>query len=298
MIYRTTHATIYNYTETVSFCQNIAHLKPRQTDTQLVRESVLTVEPAPSMQEDLLDFYRNHVTIFAVHEPHRRLRVEVSSTIENQNPSYTEESLPWQIVESFVRTDLSPSSLEAVEYLYPSPHVPLGRRYREYGNSCFPANRNLLACVKALNETINRDFRYVPLSTTVSTPISEVMEKRKGVCQDFAHLMIACLRSRGLPARYVSGCLRTHPPEGKPRLVGADATHAWVSVYSPGQGWIDFDPTNNSLVGEDHITTAWGRDYSDVSPIRGILQGGAGQTLQVSVDVAPLVPAPGPTTPP
>ena len=290
MIYRISHRTIYEYQDQVSFCQNKAHLKPRGTTTQRIESCELKIVPAPVQVEESLDFYGNNVTTFSIHESHQRLIVEVISQVECLAPPQVEESLPWNVVESFVRTDLSVASLEAVEFLYPSTFVTQGKVFRTYAESCFPPKQTLLRGVKELNKKIFTEFKYVPLSTTVSTPITEVFEKRRGVCQDFAHLMIACLRSLGIPARYVSGYLRTIPPPGKPRLIGADASHAWISVYSPGQGWVDFDPTNNRLVDQDHVTIAWGRDYSDVSPLRGIVLGGAGQSLQVSVDVEPLSP--------
>ncbi len=189
-----------------------------------------------------------------------------------------------------IRGDLRPQGLEAYEFTFDSPHIRKSDELADYAEPSFPRNRPLLQSVLELNSRIHADFKYVPESTTISTTLPEVMKLRRGVCQDFAHLMIGCLRSLGLSARYVSGYLRTLPPPGKPRLVGADASHAWVAVYFPGVGWVDFDPTNDKIPSTEHITLAWGRDYGDVSPIRGSLLGGGGQTVRVSVDVEEIGP--------
>jgi len=184
--------------------------------------------------------------------------------------------------------DLSPSVLDAGEFAFDSPLVPLDTPFTDYARESFPPGRNLLAAVLELTARIHRDFKFDPTATTVATPLARVLEQRRGVCQDFAHLQIACLRSLGLPARYVSGYLETVPPPGQAKLLGADASHAWVSFFCPGLGWIDVDPTNNLLPSMQHITLGWGRDYGDVSPIRGVLVGGEEHTLTVSVDVVAL----------
>jgi transglutaminase-like putative cysteine protease len=184
--------------------------------------------------------------------------------------------------------DLSPSVLDAGEFTFDSPLVPLDTPFTDYARESFPPGRNLLAAVLDLTARIHRDFKFDPTATTVATPLARVLEQRRGVCQDFAHLQIACLRSLGLPARYVSGYLETVPPAGQAKLLGADASHAWVSFFCPGLGWIDVDPTNNLFPSMQHITLGWGRDYGDVSPIRGVLVGGEEHTLTVSVDVVAL----------
>jgi transglutaminase-like putative cysteine protease len=188
------------------------------------------------------------------------------------------------------RADMPPSAaiLDACQFRYESPSVRLKKAFVHYADACFPAGRPLLQCASALMQKIFTEFTFDSSATEVSTPLLEVLEHKRGVCQDFAHLMIACLRSRGLAARYVSGYLLTQPPPGQPRLVGADASHAWVSVFCPKSGWVDFDPTNNILPGNEHITLAWGRDFSDVSPLRGVMLGGGSHRLDVKVTVMPM----------
>jgi transglutaminase-like putative cysteine protease len=198
------------------------------------------------------------------------------------------ETPEWESVGKLCRTDRSSPVLEAIEFTFASPVVPLEPTFAEYAAASFTSRRSILEAALELTSRIHADIKFDTTATTVSTPPLEVLEKRRGVCQDFAHLQIACLRSLGLPARYVSGYLETIPPRGQPRLVGADASHAWVSLFCPGIGWIDLDPTNNCLPSMRHITAAWGRDYSDVSPIRGVLLGSGEHTLSVAVDVVPL----------
>ncbi|MGF1571445.1 MAG: transglutaminase domain-containing protein [Sumerlaeia bacterium] len=288
MRYKISHKTIYEYTEHVSFCQNKAFLKLRDAPGQQVISSVLQISPPAFQFEDALDFYGNRVSLFTIQEPHKRLEIEVLSQVSCLSLPVPLQSMEWNVVRDFIAGDLNAKSLEAQEFLFDSPHVPAEQALHDYAVSSFPMHRPLVEALEDLNKRIFTDFKYRPLTTTISTPISEVLQTRGGVCQDFAHLMIGCLRSLGIPARYVSGYLRTLPPPGKPRLVGADASHAWVSAFVPGHGWLDLDPTNGTIPGDEHITVAWGRDFSDVSPIRGIVIGGAGQTLSVAVDVEPI----------
>lgn len=287
MHYRVSHRTTYEYADPVAFCQNKAHLTPRRGPGQQVPSTAMVVVPRPSVLVHRLDFYGNTVTFFAVQEPHRLLDVHVVSDVLVLPVPIPANTPRWDTVGPLLSGDLSAAGLEASEFLHPSLHVQVGADLRDYAAPSFPKGRPLLEAVLDLNARIHRDFKYKPLATTVSTPVRDVLRMREGVCQDFAHLMIACLRSVGLPARYVSGYIRTHPRPGQPRLVGADASHAWVAAYCPGFGWIDFDPTNNKIPTDEHITVAWGRDYSDVSPMRGVLLGGSGQSLKVSVDVEP-----------
>jgi len=198
------------------------------------------------------------------------------------------DSPPWEAVRERVAADTTTPGLEARDFVLPSAFVPPDDAVWDYARASFPPGRPLLEAVRDLTRRIHQEFRYDPGFTTIVTPLAEVLAHRRGVCQDFAHLQIACLRSLGLPARYVSGYLETLPPPGKAKLQGADASHAWVSVYDPEQGWTDFDPTNDQLVGEQHITTAWGRDYGDVTPLKGIIFGGGEHTLEVAVDVERL----------
>jgi transglutaminase-like putative cysteine protease len=194
---------------------------------------------------------------------------------------------PWEDVRDRFALGQPPWWLEARQFGYPSPHVPIADELRNYAQPSFPAGRPWLVGVLQLTERIFKEFQYDPAATTVNTPVATVFKNRRGVCQDFAHLEIACLRSLGLPARYVSGYLLTAPPPGQPRLVGADASHAWLSAFCPEVGWIDFDPTNNQIPTTKHITLAWGRDYSDVCPIKGVLIGGGQHRMRVAVDVVP-----------
>jgi len=218
------------------------------------------------------------------------MSIEVESIVDVSTKKYptAEVTLPWEMVREAMRWDLSPAALEAIEFTFDSVHIRRSTELATYAETSFPPGRRLLEAVLDLTRRIHEDFKYSPATTTISTTLPEVMRMRKGVCQDFAHLQIGCLRSMGLAARYVSGYLRTLPPPGKPRLIGADASHAWVSVYFPGFGWLDFDPTNNRVPSASHITLAWGRDYDDVSPVRGVLVGGGKQRMVVGVDVEPI----------
>jgi transglutaminase-like putative cysteine protease len=209
-------------------------------------------------------------------------------TLSASTPPALTLSPPWTEVAELFRDPVSPEVVDQYQFCFDSPLLRTAPDLADYARGSFPAGTPLLVGVANLNQRIFRDFKYDPVATSVATPLEEVWAKRRGVCQDFAHLAIACLRSLGLPARYVSGYLRTHAPPGKERLVGADASHAWFSVYCPSVGWVDFDPTNNLLTGEEHITVAYGRDYSDVSPVSGIITGGGHHEVRVSVDVEPL----------
>jgi len=237
-----------------------------------------------------MDFFGNAVTFFAVQEPHRSLTITARSTVQviPRRMPRPEHTPAWETVRDLLHHERSAAQLEAVQYLFESPHIPCSSRLRHYAAASFPPGRPLLSAVLDLTRRIATDFTYDPQATSVSTPLQDVLRAGRGVCQDFAHVQIGCLRALGLAARYVSGYLVTRPPPGQPRLVGADASHAWVSVYCPGHGWIEADPTNNMLPSDRHITIAFGRDYSDVSPIKGVLLGGGRHTMRVAVDVIPI----------
>lgn len=290
MRYRVRHQTRYEYAEAVALCHNEGYLLPRSSTRQRCIRAELDIQPAPMVLRERHDFFGNRASYFAVQVSHRQLTVEAESEVEVL--PQTEENLfgstPWEVVRDGLGEDFSTPGLEARDFVLASPFVPLDDRIYDYAKLSFPPGRPLLEAVRELTKRIFEEFRYDPGFSTIVTPLSEVMEHRRGVCQDFAHLQIACLRSLGLPARYVSGYLETLPPPGKPKLQGADASHAWLSVYDPEQGWTDFDPTNDQLVGEQHITTAWGRDYGDVTPLKGIIFGGGEHTLEVAVDVERL----------
>lgn len=290
MRFRVSHRTIYQYSEPVTLCHNKAHLTPREHPFQRLISTRFLVDPPPAVFRQRDDFFGNRTTFFTVQQHHTQLTATVISEVEVGAKDYPDlsESYRWEFVRDLLRADLSTNSLEAFEFVFDSPHIRRSQDLARYALPSFPRGRPILEGVWSLMERIHKDFEFSPRSTTVSTPLPEVLRIRKGVCQDFAHLMVGCLRSIGLSARYVSGYLRTIPPPGKPRLVGADASHAWVSVALPGVGWFDFDPTNNKVPAGDYITLAWGRDYSDVSPLRGTILGGGRQLVSVAVDVLPL----------
>jgi transglutaminase-like putative cysteine protease len=271
----------------------LAHLWPRPCAWQHCTEQQLQISPEPTSRRDELDVFGNPLTRLAFERPHDELLVNASLTIEvlpRQVPDFN-LSPAWEDTRNaltYSSQPLSPDLLEACRYRFESPYVHLKRNFVEFSESCFPAGRPLLLGVQALMEKIFSEFTFDAEATQVATPLVEVLERRRGVCQDFAHLMLACVRSRGLAARYISGYLLTQPPPGQPRLIGADASHAWVSVYCPVSGWVDFDPTNNVQPALEHITLAWGRDFSDVSPLRGVILGGGNHDPEVRVTVMPL----------
>jgi transglutaminase-like putative cysteine protease len=291
--YQILHDTCYHYDSPVSLAQQLAHLWPRECAWQRCTEQQLLISPPPTARRDELDVFGNPLTRLAFERPHDELQVNARLTIEvlarptldfNQSPAWelTRDAL------TYSSQPLSADLLEACRYRFQSPYVHLKRSFVEFSQSCFPPGQPLLLGVQALMQKIFSEFTFDAEATQVATPLVEVLERRRGVCQDFAHLMLACVRSRGLAARYVSGYLLTQPPPGQPRLIGADASHAWVSVFCPVLGWVDFDPTNNVQPALEHITLAWGRDFSDVSPLRGVILGGGNHDPEVRVTVMPL----------
>ncbi|MGB6429235.1 MAG: transglutaminase family protein [Candidatus Acidiferrales bacterium] len=290
MIYRVVHKTTYDYQDSVSVSHHLVRLTPRKIPGQVCRETGISISPSPDVTTTHADYFGNIGTFFTLQEPHDCLIVEARSTLELHalaRPDFS-ASPSWETVVQSVPGDHSQEGLDAYQFVFSSERVVASREFADYARQTFPLGRPLLEAVYDLMRQINRDFRFDKKATEVTTPVEAFFQERRGVCQDFAHLQIACLRSLGLPARYVSGYLRTFPAPGRPRLVGADASHAWCSVWCPGIGWVDFDPTNDCIPEEGHITVAWGRDYSDVSPIHGVLLGGAKHTLDVGVDVTPI----------
>ena len=289
MIYRVRHVTTYTYEDPVSVSHHLLRLTPRNLPGQVCHETQISILPEPPVTTTGSDYFGNIQTFFTLQEPHDSLIVEATSELEVHaaKPPDLSASPPWETVVESLVTDHSEEGLDAYQFVFDSQRVAASRELADYARSAFPTGRPLLQAVLELMRKLHRDFRFDAKATEVSTPVQEFFQKRRGVCQDFAHLQIACLRSLGLPARYISGYLRTLPPPGQPRLVGADASHAWCSAWSPGAGWVDFDPTNNCVPTDGHITVAWGRDYSDVSPIHGVLLGGAKHTLDAGVDVMP-----------
>ena len=283
--YRVTHVTEYRYTASVPQCQNEAHLLPRATPRQECEHTQLRIEPSPAVCQDREDFFGNRVTYFAIQEPHASLSVTARSEVLIVPIALPQlqASPAWEEVCHSVSKDTSRAGIEARQFLLDSPLVHSNTELAAYAATSFTPDRPLLEAVADLVQRIYQEFTYEPEATTVSTPLNEVLDHRQGVCQDFAHVAIGCLRTQGIAARYVSGYLETAVPDGQPQLTGAAASHAWVSVYCPGQGWTDFDPTNNSIPTDQHITVAWGRDYSDVTPLKGVVVGGGGPILDVAV---------------
>jgi transglutaminase-like putative cysteine protease len=290
MKYRISHQTAYRYSEPASLSQNEMYLQPRQTALQRVIESRLTIAPETAYLRQRTDYFGNAVHLFMVQQAHDALTITAESEVETapaDTPS-PETTPGWEDVVRRLSAHGTPEDLEACQFVFASPSIAVDDGVREYARDSFAPGTPVLAGAVDLMGRIFREFTYDKTATTVDTAVSQVLANRKGVCQDFAHLAIAGLRSLGLAARYVSGYLETRPPPGKPRLVGADASHAWLSVYVPGTGWVDLDPTNNLLPGETHVTLAWGRDYGDVIPVKGVVMGGGTHTLSVQVDVTVL----------
>lgn len=291
--YQILHDTCYHYDSPVSLAQQLAHLWPRDCAWQRCTERQLLISPEPTTRRDEQDVFGNPLTRLAFERPHDELQVNARLTVEVlARPALDFNLSPaWELTRNALTYSSQPLSaelLEACRYRFQSPYVHLKRSFVEFSESCFPPGRPLLLGVQALMEKIFDEFTFDAEATQVATPLVEVLERRRGVCQDFAHLMLACVRSRGLAARYISGYLLTRPPPGQPRLIGADASHAWVSVFCPVLGWVDFDPTNNVQPALEHITLAWGRDFSDVSPLRGVILGGGNHDPEVRVTVLPL----------
>ncbi len=288
MNYEIIHRTLYEYTAPVSVSQHVARLAPRATTTQRCDDFNLEISPRPNLRKTRTDYFGNELCLFSIQEVHQRLEIVTRSRVAvTARPNITPAPSPaWGMVAELFRDPVSPEVVEPYQFVFDSPQVRGAEELAAYARESFAAETPLLIGARELTRRIFTDLKYDAKATTVATPLEEVWEKRRGVCQDFAHLGIACLRSLGLPARYVSGYLRTHSPAGQPRLVGADASHAWFAVFCPVAGWVDFDPTNNVQTTMDHITVAYGRDFGDVSPVAGIITGGGDHDVQVSVDVA------------
>lgn len=288
MAYRITHTTEYTYAGAVNSSHNMAHLLPVSYRRQRCLDSDLEIEPQPRALRHFRDYYGNTATYFDLAQPHQSMRVTVISRVELLAPPAGLDERAWETVAADVLSATDERSLLAREFLLSSPYLPFLPELRAYANESFTPGRSFAEAAMELMHRIHADFKYQPGATTIATPLSQVMQNREGVCQDFAHLMIVCLRSLGFPACYISGYLETVPPPGQARLVGADATHAWLSSYSPATGWMEFDPTNDMTPQLRHIRLAKGRDYGDVAPLKGVLYGGGEHQLTVSVDVCPI----------
>ncbi|MEO0514981.1 MAG: transglutaminase family protein [Planctomycetota bacterium] len=291
MRYRITHETEYHYAMPVSVGQNQVFLRPRDLPgRQRCIGSIIDFEPSPAISNIRRDYFGNESTLFSIQEPHAHMNVIAVSEVEvtPPGPPIPGMSPAWETVRDGARRDHTATGLETLQYIYDSPLVGVLPALTAYAQESFPAGKPIFDGALELTQRIFADFKYDPTTTTVSTPVDEVFDQRSGVCQDFSHLQIAMLRGLGLPARYVSGYLRTFRDESDPKLIGADASHAWLAV-GDGQGhWTDYDPTNNQIPGEHHVTVAWGRDYSDVCPVRGVIVGGGDQSIDVQVKVTPI----------
>lgn len=287
MLYSVEHTTKYKYHEQVSLCHNIAALFPRNTDRQTCKAFNLVISPLPEILEEYTDFYGNKLFYFVIEQEHEALTVTVKSEVEKKAPiasdtTYADQS--WESAREMLHN--TPGEfIEERQFLYTTRITAPIPEIKEYANQSFTPNRPMFEAVQELTTRIYSDFDFTTGFTTTSTPLSVVMKERKGVCQDFAHLAISCVHAMGLPARYVSGYIETIAPEGKEKLTGVDASHAWFSVFMPGNGWIDFDPTNNKIPDEQYIIIGWGRDYFDIIPLKGVIMSSSSHELKVSVDV-------------
>jgi len=288
--YRVLHETEYVYATDVSHAHQMLHLMPREHEMQVCHDYSLTIDPIPTTLREMQDCFGNRIVQLELATPHRTLLVaaEMDITVSPRPPIDARESQPWNKVRdqlAYSARPRAPHDVEAASFRMESPHVRLKRAVVDFARDCFPRNQPILACADTLLTKLHRELEYAPLETHIGTSVTDLLETRRGVCQDFSHLMVACIRAQGLAARYVSGYLRTNVPDGQERLVGADASHAWISIYAPPFGWVDYDPTNGVRVGADHITLAWGRDFSDVSPLRGVIVGGGAHQVAVRVTV-------------
>jgi transglutaminase-like putative cysteine protease len=290
MVYLATHTTRYLYDEPVSQCLNEVRLTPRATRGQKLHKFRLDVDPEPAMLETRTDYFGNDVTTFAVLRTHERMTATATSVVEVTAPDWDprEADITWEDTRELLRAHPSDELMAAYEFAFESPFVPSLRPLADYAKLTFRPGRRLTEAAEELSQRVYREFKYSPAATSIDTPLAKVLGNRKGVCQDFAHIMIGSLRAMGLAARYVSGYLRSGA-----NYQGADASHAWVSVFVPGAGWLDFDPTNNVRPTDGHVTLGWGRDYGDITPVKGVSLGGGRQIVEVAVQVKPLEEEPG-----
>ena len=296
MLLQVTHDTRYRYMPAVETAQHLAYMQPRAHAAQTLLDHALHINPAPALVRSMNDVYGNTRCFFSLQTPHELLSVVAHSLVSTRPSPIISSLLPWEKVREMFRYQAGNRFDPASEFVFPSPFVPRHAEFAAYARSSFAPGLPLLNACIDLMQRIHTEFTYESQSTQINTPARQALAERRGVCQDFSHIMIACLRTLGLPARYVSGYMLTHPPEGQERLVGSDASHAWVSVFLPdlpkGLGWVDFDPTNQRwgwhAPGEDYVTVATGRDFGDVSPLRGVIHGGASHILTVGVKVTPV----------
>jgi transglutaminase-like putative cysteine protease len=288
--YHVEHETRYVHSGRASTSQHVACLQPRPSPRLTLHHHELAIDPAPGFVTTRVDYFGNVLHEFEILTPYQEMRTVSRSVVEiaaNPEPVEAERSPGWEEIRDRHGCDSTAFDPD-VEFCYASPYVALDPALAAFARDSFPAGRPFVAGAIDLMHRIHEEFHFDTAATSITTPITKVLAERHGVCQDFAHLQIGCLRSLGLPARYVSGYMLTDPPPGQPRLIGADASHAWLSVCCPRLGWVDLDPTNDTLPDLRHVTVAWGRDYGDVSPLRGIVLGGERHKLQVGVSVIPV----------
>jgi len=289
-LYDIAHRTEFLYSQPVTISHHLAHFNPRPVAHQICHRWSRAITPAPGVQTESLDYFGNPTSHFTVQDQHQKLTVQAGGRIAVTAPSYAplEESPPWEESPALLFSRQGKDHLGLAEFVFDSPMAAGSRAVHDYALSCFSPGQPVLVAARQLVTKIFEDFQFDGSATTVTTSVDEAFSLRRGVCQDFAHIALSALRSLGIPARYVSGYLLTHPPEGQERLTGADASHAWISVWSPSHGWVDMDPTNDLIPQNEHITIAWGRDYGDVSPLGGVILGGGQHEVSVSVDVRPV----------
>ena len=288
MKFEVSHRTTYSYRRPVVQSHHLLHLQPRQLGCQTVIHHSLLIDPAPVGHSEIVDYFGNTAVLLRIEDEHSEFIVHSRSTIDIVVPPPVDaaRSMPWEGVASLASSTETDRLDPAIQqFICASRHAPKSRDLMRFAQASFTPRRPVLEGAMDLTTRIFREFKFDPAATDISTPVARVLEQKRGVCQDFAHLAIGALRTLGLPARYVSGYLLTRPPTGQPKLAGTDASHAWLSVWAPESGWIDFDPTNGLIPNGEHITVAYGRDYEDISPISGVLLGGGAQIMAVSVDV-------------
>lgn len=307
MNYKIVHKTEYIYAEPASLSYNEARLLPRSVAlpqlTQTCLTQTLAIEPLCTDRSERVDYFGNNVVYYTIRQPHAQTTITATSEVNVAASALGSVTLfaheaariPWEDVRSRLQIDKTPNTLDAGQFVLDSPMIPVFPKLVDYAAPSFPAGRAILEGVRNLMQRIFQDLDFVPGATNIATPLTEVLEKRRGVCQDYAHLMVGCLRAQGLAARYVSGYIETVPPPGQEKLQGSDASHAWCSVFVPQLGWVDFDPTNNLLPSDQHIYLGWGRDFSDVTPLKGVFFSTGSHSISVSVDVTRLdASSPGP----
>ncbi len=293
MKYRVRHTTTYEYNAPVTLCYNMAHLLPRDTDRQRCLNRKIQVHPTPVYQRQGNDYFGNPTFYFSIQEPHKKLTIDVISYFDIQLPHWADSAELHPLTCGELRSMLKLAQTKplrmAKEYCLDSDQIVSSKVLQDFAQPFFTDEQPVLAATRAFTHHIFSEFTFDPSATDVTTPPEQVLKEKRGVCQDFAHLAIGCLRSVGIPARYMSGYIETLPPPGQEKMIGADASHAWFAVFVPELGWVEFDPTNNMIPTEQHIVTAWGRDYADVTPLQGVIfDGGDSQSLHVAVDVSRL----------